>query len=254
MTNLPKIANELPHPGCSIINVTVAKSKGRHIVGIMCEYTPRELIMAADAVPVCLCGGSAEMIPPAEEHLPVNLCPLIKSTYGYHIQKANPFLEMADLIMINMERRKRVMQRSIKLGHYICDPKQPCPCDLFKQKNICQCAGERLDSPAGPVQLTKLVEKAGCASKIDQAFLKQVLKDLPAVDDPRVLVGVPAGDDAGSYYIPNTKCVKYNRRNLMSQIATSNYQINRLELFMLSFRSLRMFFRCFNIYCTFQEK
>ena len=41
---------------------TDAKAKGKHIVGIMCEYTPRELIMAADAVPVCLCGGSAEMI------------------------------------------------------------------------------------------------------------------------------------------------------------------------------------------------
>ncbi len=76
-----------------------AKAKGKPIVGIMCEYTPRELIMAADAVPVCLCGGSAEMIPPAEEHLPANLCPLIKSTYGYHIQKANPFLEMADLVV-----------------------------------------------------------------------------------------------------------------------------------------------------------
>jgi selenide,water dikinase len=43
------------------------------------------------------------------------------------------------------------------------------------------------------------VEKAGCASKVDQAFLKKVLKDLPAIDDPRVLVGVPAGDDAGIY-------------------------------------------------------
>ena len=78
---------------------TNAKAQGRPIVGIMCEYTPRELIMAADAVPVCLCGGSAEMIPPAEEHLPANLCPLIKSTYGYHIQGKNPFLEMADLIV-----------------------------------------------------------------------------------------------------------------------------------------------------------
>lgn len=78
---------------------TNAKAKGKHIVGIMCEFTPRELIMAADAVPVCLCGGSAEMIPPAEEHLPANLCPLIKSTYGYHVQKANPFLEMAELIV-----------------------------------------------------------------------------------------------------------------------------------------------------------
>lgn len=101
--------------------------------------------------------------------------------------------------MINMERRKRVMQRSIKLGHCICDPKQPCPCNLLKEKNICQCAGERLDSPAGPVQLTKIVEKAGCASKIDQVFLKQVLKNLPAINDPRVLVGIPAGDDAGVY-------------------------------------------------------
>jgi benzoyl-CoA reductase/2-hydroxyglutaryl-CoA dehydratase subunit BcrC/BadD/HgdB len=78
---------------------TDAKAKGKHIVGIMCEYTPRELIMAADAVPVCLCGGSAETIPSAEEHLPANLCPLIKSTYGYHVRKANPFLEMADLIV-----------------------------------------------------------------------------------------------------------------------------------------------------------
>jgi benzoyl-CoA reductase/2-hydroxyglutaryl-CoA dehydratase subunit BcrC/BadD/HgdB len=76
-----------------------AKARGKRIVGIMCEYTPRELIMAADAVPVCLCGGSAEMIPPAEEHLPANLCPLIKSTYGYHLKKANPFLEMADLVV-----------------------------------------------------------------------------------------------------------------------------------------------------------
>ena len=79
--------------------VTDAKAKGKRVVGIMCEYTPRELIMAADAVPVCLCGGSAEMIPPAEEDLPANLCPLIKSTYGYHLEKANPFLEMADLIV-----------------------------------------------------------------------------------------------------------------------------------------------------------
>ncbi|MGB2819566.1 MAG: 2-hydroxyacyl-CoA dehydratase family protein, partial [Phycisphaerae bacterium] len=76
-----------------------AKEAGRPVVGIMCEFTPRELIMAAGGIPACLCGGSAEMIPPAEEHLPVNLCPLIKSTYGYHSQKANPFLEMSDLIV-----------------------------------------------------------------------------------------------------------------------------------------------------------
>ncbi len=109
--------------------------------------------------------------------------------------------------MINTERRKRVMQRSIKLGHCICDHRLPCPCDVFKEQNICTCAGERPEAPTGPVHLTKLVEKAGCASKIDQAFLKQVLKDLPAVDDPRVIVGVPAGDDAGVYDMGNGRAL-----------------------------------------------
>ena len=95
----------------------------------------------------------------------------------------------------------------MKLGHCVCDPKQPCPCDLFKTKNICLCAGERLDSPTGPVALTQLVEKAGCASKIDQLFLKSVLKDLPDPKDPRVLIGTAAGDDAGVYELPDGTCL-----------------------------------------------
>ena len=78
---------------------TAAKAAGRPVIGILCEYTPRELILAAGGVPVCLCGGSAKTIPAAEEHLPANLCPLIKSTYGFHLQRSNPFLEMADLVV-----------------------------------------------------------------------------------------------------------------------------------------------------------
>ncbi len=76
-----------------------AKAKGQRVVGILCEFTPRELIMAAGGVPVLLCGGSAKTIPAAEEYLPANLCPLIKSTFGYHVLRNNPFLEMADLVV-----------------------------------------------------------------------------------------------------------------------------------------------------------
>lgn len=79
--------------------VDVAKSQGRPVVGIMCEFTPREVILAAGAIPVCLCGGSAKTIPAAEQVLPANLCPLIKSTYGYHLSGTNPFLKAADLIV-----------------------------------------------------------------------------------------------------------------------------------------------------------
>ncbi len=109
--------------------------------------------------------------------------------------------------MIDTQRRKRVMQRSIKLDHCVCDPKKPCPCPLFKEQNICLCAGERMEAPTGPVRLTQFIEKAGCASKIDQAFLKETLGDLPLPADPKVLVGVPAGDDAGIYDLGDGQCL-----------------------------------------------
>ncbi|HHH75668.1 MAG TPA: 2-hydroxyacyl-CoA dehydratase, partial [Phycisphaerae bacterium] len=76
-----------------------AKKEGRPVVGIMCEYTPRELIIAAGGIAICMCGGSEATIASAEKILPSNLCPLIKSTFGYHVERSNPFLEMSDLLV-----------------------------------------------------------------------------------------------------------------------------------------------------------
>lgn len=101
--------------------------------------------------------------------------------------------------MIDLEKRKRIMRRSMELGHCICNPKQACPCDAFKERNICSCAGERPEEPQENVRLTALVEKAGCASKINQSDLKKVLAGLPEISDPRVLVGSNTCDDAGVY-------------------------------------------------------
>jgi len=75
------------------------KARGRKIVSIFCEYTPRELILAAGAVPVCACGGSHEMALSGERELPANLCPLIKSSYGFALEKENPLFEMSDLVV-----------------------------------------------------------------------------------------------------------------------------------------------------------
>jgi benzoyl-CoA reductase/2-hydroxyglutaryl-CoA dehydratase subunit BcrC/BadD/HgdB len=76
-----------------------AKRDGKGVVGIYCEYTPRELILAANAVPVCLCGANARTIPAAETVLPSNLCPLIKSSFGYILTNRCPFLMVADLVV-----------------------------------------------------------------------------------------------------------------------------------------------------------
>lgn len=59
-----------------------ALSRENPIVGTFCTFVPRELIRAAGAVPVSLCGGTDTTIPAAETDLPVNFCPLVKSSYG----------------------------------------------------------------------------------------------------------------------------------------------------------------------------
>ena len=50
-------------------------------------------------------------------------------------------------------------------------------------------------------RLTRMVECAGCASKMQADVLERVLRELPAVDDPRVLVATATGDDAGVYQL-----------------------------------------------------
>lgn len=104
-----------------------------------------------------------------------------------------------------LEKRKNIMRRSMALGHCVCDPAKPCPCPLFRERDVCECAGERLPAPAGgAVRLTETVRGAGCASKIGRKELREALAGLPELSDPRVLVGSAAGDDAGVIMLGNS--------------------------------------------------
>lgn len=108
---------------------------------------------------------------------------------------------------IDVRRRKAVMARSRKLGHCVCNPLKPCPCDTFVRFGVCECAGEKMPVTTGPVALTRHVRRAGCASKIGQADLLRVLGNLPPVVDANVIVGAAAGDDAGVYRIDATRAL-----------------------------------------------
>lgn len=102
--------------------------------------------------------------------------------------------------MKDMAKRRQVMGRSIQLGHCVCDVKKPCPCPTFREKDLCLCAGERDEGVAlAEVRLTERARHAGCASKIGQRDLQEALAGLPPVRDPRVLVGLATGDDAGVF-------------------------------------------------------
>ena len=108
----------------------------------------------------------------------------------------------------DLAKRRRVMERSQRLGHCICDPRRPCPCDVFLNQEICPCAGERPDPvDFSRLELTKLVRNAGCASKIAPADLEAVLARLPEVKDPAVISGLAAADDAAIYRITEDLCL-----------------------------------------------
>ena len=58
------------------------KKSGKKIVGTLCLFVPDEIIFAAGADRVILCGGKNDTISIAEQYLPRNICPLVKSSYG----------------------------------------------------------------------------------------------------------------------------------------------------------------------------
>ena len=75
------------------------KQRGGLIAGIFCTFTPEEIPEAAGIYTVSLCGMSEETIVDAEAHLPKNLCPLVKSSYGFAISQKCPYTYFADIII-----------------------------------------------------------------------------------------------------------------------------------------------------------
>ena len=81
------------------IQVKELKEAGVPVVGTYCTYTPWELIRAAGGIAVSLCSTSEKPIAAAELHLPRNLCPLIKSSYGFALTDTCPYFHFCDLVV-----------------------------------------------------------------------------------------------------------------------------------------------------------
>jgi len=82
-----------------LADIEPLKVAGTLVVGLYCTYAPVELVRAAGAVPVGLCGKKQEPIPAAERTLPASLCPLIKSSYGYAVTDTCPYFAASDLLV-----------------------------------------------------------------------------------------------------------------------------------------------------------
>ena len=97
---LPKTFDEFVDARkAGFIRVKDYVQNGGHLVGMFCSYTPLELFDAADVAVVGLCGTSNEPIEDAEKVLPKNLCPLIKSSYGFAYTDKCPYTYFCDFIV-----------------------------------------------------------------------------------------------------------------------------------------------------------
>jgi benzoyl-CoA reductase/2-hydroxyglutaryl-CoA dehydratase subunit BcrC/BadD/HgdB len=76
-----------------------AFDKGEKIVGAYCVYFPQEIAMALGAIPVALCNTKPVYMAAGERHLPRNLCPLIKSSYGFALEDQCPFFHFSNVVV-----------------------------------------------------------------------------------------------------------------------------------------------------------
>jgi benzoyl-CoA reductase/2-hydroxyglutaryl-CoA dehydratase subunit BcrC/BadD/HgdB len=85
--------------GLRIQELMDARAQGRIVVGSYCVFVPEELILAVDGISVGLCSGAEWNFAGAEEVLPRNLCPLIKSAFGFKMGQVCPYLEVSDIVV-----------------------------------------------------------------------------------------------------------------------------------------------------------
>ncbi len=143
----------------NVIDIETLKKDGKKAVGCYCLYSPVELIVAAGAIPLPLCGTKNDPITVAEEVLPRNLCPLIKSSYGFARADTCPFFRFADIIVADTtcDGKKKMFElmQEYKPVHVLQLPQdqiteaafEPWVSEVEKMQSVIEeCTGTTLDT------------------------------------------------------------------------------------------------------------
>ncbi|SDP23609.1 double-cubane-cluster-containing anaerobic reductase [Desulforhopalus singaporensis] len=93
MNNLQQISEQ------NLVDIEQARENGQTAVGFYCLYSPMEIAVAGGAIPLPLCGTRNDPVAAAEETLPRNLCPLIKSSYGFAVSDTCAYFRASDIII-----------------------------------------------------------------------------------------------------------------------------------------------------------
>ena len=186
------------------------KQKNIPFVGTFCTYFPQEIAMAMGACVVGLCSTSDETIPDAEKDLPRNLCPLIKSSYGFAKTDKCPYFYFSDLI----------------IGETTCDGKKKMYEYLGQFKPVYTMELPNSQSPEGLELWTKEIIKL--KEKLESHF-ETTITDEAVREQVKVMNEVRRAIKE-FYALTKVEPVPILGQNLFSVLYGSSFRFNKVKL------------------------
>ncbi len=100
--------------------ISEAKKKGTKVVGYYCTYSPIELPLAGGAIIVPLCGSKDGALPAADNDLPQNLCPVVRTLYDLAVTDTCPYFHFSDMVIAETtcDGKKKVYEFLGKIKPY----------------------------------------------------------------------------------------------------------------------------------------
>jgi len=98
--------------------IRAQKEAGKKVIGYFCTFAPIELILAADAIPVRVGSGWYDASKLGDRIVPVEVCPVVRSTIGAKMIALSPYLELSDALISVL-----TCDGMTKLGEILSDSK-----------------------------------------------------------------------------------------------------------------------------------
>jgi benzoyl-CoA reductase/2-hydroxyglutaryl-CoA dehydratase subunit BcrC/BadD/HgdB len=165
-----------------------AKDSGKKVVGYYCTYSPIELPLAAGAIIVPLCGSKEGTLPAADNDLPQNLCPVVRTLYDLAVTDTCPFFHFSDLVIAETtcDGKKKVYELlgKIKPYHVMDLPQnQELPSSKIAWESEIRRLKTALESQMG-LSITDVELRRAIHQTNEEARVKKELFDLNRMDPP----------------------------------------------------------------------
>jgi Benzoyl-CoA reductase/2-hydroxyglutaryl-CoA dehydratase subunit, BcrC/BadD/HgdB len=85
--------------GIRVHELYAMKEAGAKVFSTFCVYVPEEIVVATGSASIGLCAGAQFTVSSGEKVLPRNICPLIKSTMGFKLDRICPYFQISDWVI-----------------------------------------------------------------------------------------------------------------------------------------------------------